>query len=72
VFSAGSPSPFLQNGCEKYSLKIVNIFSFLLFSRHLYLFFIKIFCEINFETNDSDINFILSQRRFDAFASFSS
>jgi hypothetical protein len=27
---------------------------------------IKIFCEINFETNDSDINFILLQRRFDA------
>jgi hypothetical protein len=31
---------------------------------------IKIFCEINFETKDSDINFILLQRRFDA--SFSS
>jgi hypothetical protein len=28
--SAGSPSPFLQNGCEKYSLKIVKIFSLLL------------------------------------------
>jgi hypothetical protein len=37
VFSVGSPSPFLQNGCEKYSLKIVNIFSLLLLARHLYL-----------------------------------
>ena len=29
-------------------------------------FFIKIFCENNFDTNDSDMNFILLQRRFDA------
>ena len=28
--------------------------------------FIKIFCENNFDTNDSDMNFILLQRRFDA------
>jgi hypothetical protein len=32
-----SPSPFLQNRCEKYNLKIVNIFLLLLLSRHLYL-----------------------------------
>jgi hypothetical protein len=36
------------------------------FLRLLYKFFIKLFCEINFETNDSDINYILLQRRFDA------
>ena len=27
---------------------------------------IKIFCENNFDKNDSDMNFILLQRRFDA------
>ena len=32
----------------------------------VYLTFIKIFCENNFDTNDSDMNFILLQRRFDA------
>ena len=29
-------------------------------------FFIKIFCESNFDTNDSDMNFILLERHFDA------
>jgi hypothetical protein len=33
VFSAVSPCPFSQSGCEKYNLKIVIIFSLLLLSR---------------------------------------
>ena len=34
--------------------------------RIIFKYFIKIFCENNFDTNDSDMNFILLQRRFDA------
>ena len=33
---------------------------------HKVIVFIKIFCENNFDTNDSDMNFILLQRRSDA------
>ena len=40
----------------------VNYSQFLAFL----IFLIKIFCENNFDTNDSDVNFILLQRRFDA------
>jgi hypothetical protein len=48
----------------KNRLKISLLKTKLSISQHIYV--IKIFCEINFETNDSDINFILLQRRFDA------
>ena len=53
---------------EKFFQNIPKTFSFLSYRISLcnLIFFIKIFCENNFDKNDSDMNFILLQRRFDA------
>ena len=48
-------------------LGIIHAICVQCYQKHLQIvFFIKIFCENNFDTNDSDMNFILLQRRFDA------